>query len=319
MLTAAVRDLHKCYPQHFQTDVRTPCPHIWENNPYITPLNEGDPEVEVIECHYPLIHKSNQMPFHFIHGFIHFLNNKLKLNVVPTCFKGDIHIPPAEKSQFSQVHEVFDEDIPFWIIVAGGKRDFTIKWWETVRFQEVVDYFHGKILFVQVGEKGHHHPALERVIDLRGQTDLRQLIRLTYHAQGVLSPVTLMMHLAAAVEVKGEGSLPKSRPCVVVAGGREPPHWEAYPNHQFIHTVGALPCCESGGCWKSRTTPLGDGDEKNRRANLCENVVGTLPRCMDMITSQEVCRRIEFYFKGGASTYLSSAQAQLIKPSISNA
>ena len=31
-LTAAVRDLHKCYPDQFITDVRTPCPHLWENN-----------------------------------------------------------------------------------------------------------------------------------------------------------------------------------------------------------------------------------------------------------------------------------------------
>ena len=33
-LTAAVRDLHKCYPDQFITDVRTPCPHLWENNPF---------------------------------------------------------------------------------------------------------------------------------------------------------------------------------------------------------------------------------------------------------------------------------------------
>ena len=33
MLTAAVRDLHQTYPNEFVTDVRTPCPAIWENNP----------------------------------------------------------------------------------------------------------------------------------------------------------------------------------------------------------------------------------------------------------------------------------------------
>src|SRR5436309_573741 len=32
MLTAAVRDLHLTYPNQFITDVRTPCPHLWENN-----------------------------------------------------------------------------------------------------------------------------------------------------------------------------------------------------------------------------------------------------------------------------------------------
>jgi len=53
MLTAAVRDLHRSHPGSFVTDVRTPCPALWQHNPLVTPLKEGDPEVEVIECHYP--------------------------------------------------------------------------------------------------------------------------------------------------------------------------------------------------------------------------------------------------------------------------
>ncbi len=220
MLTAAVRDLHRCYPQRFATDVRTPCPHLWENNPYLTPLEEGDRRVRVIQCEYPLVHRSNQSPVHFLHGFIEFLNETLRLQIRPTECKEDIHISELEKSWFSQVREILGEDVPFWIIVAGGKRDFTIKWWDARRFQAVVDHFQGKLLFVQVGEKGHHHPALRGVIDLRGKTDLRQLVRLVYHAQGVLCPVTFAMHLAAAVEVKG--GRPKNRPCVVVAGGQEP-------------------------------------------------------------------------------------------------
>jgi hypothetical protein len=104
------------------------------------------------------------------------------------------------------------------------------------------------------------------------------------------------MHLAAAVETAP--GKPRHRPCVVVAGGREPPHWTAYPHHQFILTVGALRCCDNGGCRKSRTLPLGDGDYKDEE--LCVDVVGTLPRCMDMITAREVIRRIELYYEGGA-------------------
>lgn len=302
-LTAAVRDLHKCYPGQFITDVRTPCPHLWENNPYTTPLDEKAPDVEVIDCYYPLIHQSNQAPYHFIHGFIHYLNERLNLAIRATAFKGDIHISPLEKSWMSQVHEILGEDIPFWIIVAGGKYDFTAKWWAPARYQEVVDYFQGKILFVQVGSKEHNHAPLEGVLDLRGKTDLRQLVRLVYHAQGVLCPVTSLMHLAAAIEVKG--GVPKNRPCVVVAGGREPSHWAAYPHHQYIHTNGALRCCDNGGCWKSRVVPLGDGDEKDRPQNLCVDVVGSLPRCLDMITAETVIKRAELYFNGGAVKYLS--------------
>ena len=306
ILTAAVRDLHKCYPNQFLTDVRTTCAHLWENNPYITQLDEKSPDVEMIDCHYPLIHKSNLAPYHFIHAFIYFLNDRLNLKIKPTSSHGDIHLSKREKSWISQIQEITKEEIPFWIIVAGGKFDYTIKWWEHRRYQEVVDYFRGKIQFVQVGEKHHHHPALNGVIDLRGKTDIRQLVRLVYHSQGVLCGVTFLMHLAAAVEVKG--GRPKNRPCVVIAGGREPPHWEAYSHHQFIHTVGSLLCCDHGGCWKSRTAPLGDGDKKDEPGNLCVDVVGLLPRCMDMITSEEVTRRIELYFTGGALQYLSSKQ-----------
>jgi ADP-heptose:LPS heptosyltransferase len=153
---------------------------------------------------------------------------------------------------------------------AGGKTDFTIKWWDSRRFQQVVQHFANRILFVQVGEKNHHHPKLNGVVDLRGKTDLRQLVRLVHHAEGVVCPVTLLMHLAAAVETTP--GAPKNRACVVVAGGREPAQWEAYPHHQFIHTNGALRCCDSGGCWRARTVPLGDGDEKDQPEHLCLNV-----------------------------------------------
>ena len=311
MLTAAVRDLHAACPGRFLTDVRTPCPGLWENNPHLTPLEEGAADVEAIQCEYPLIHHSNQRPYHFLHAFTRFLSEKLGVFIEPTAFKGDIHLSPEEKAWMSQVQERVGEDIPFWIVNAGGKRDFTAKWWEPARYQQVVDHFRGRIQFVQVGEAGHHHPALRGVIDLRGKTDLRQFVRLMYHAQGVLCPVTFAMHLAAAVETKP--GMPKNRPCVVVAGGREPMQWEAYPHHQYIHTNGALRCCDNGGCWKSRVVPLGDGDEKDQPQNLCVDVVGTLPRCLDMITAPEVVRRIEMYFTGGAVEYLTMEQARAIQ------
>jgi ADP-heptose:LPS heptosyltransferase len=308
MMTAAVRDLHRCYPGQFLTDVRTLYPELWEHNPYLTKLAEEDPKTVVIDCCYPLIDRCNKAPYHCLHGYIDFLNQRLGLAIRPTLFKGDIHLSPREKSWYSQVQEVTRRDIPFWIIVAGGKFDVTIKWWEAQRYQAVVDHFRSKIQFVQVGEYGHHHPPLKGVIDLRGQTSPRELIRLVYHAQGVLCPVTAVMHLAAAVEVKLGRYSP--RPCVVVAGGREPVHWEAYPGHQFIHTIGALPCCSSGGCWRDRTRPLLDGDKRDHPKNLCAEVVNNLPRCMDMISAAEVIQRIESYFVGGVVNYLKPRQVK---------
>ena len=129
MLTAAVRDLHLCYPGEFLTDVRTTCPDLWENNPYLTPLPEDDPAVRVVDCSYPLIQQSNFVPYHFIHGFIEDLNRQLGLHVRPTEFKGDIHISARERDYFARVEARVEDNPPFWLVTAGGKFDFTAKWW----------------------------------------------------------------------------------------------------------------------------------------------------------------------------------------------
>jgi hypothetical protein len=97
----------------------------------------------------------------------------------------------------------------------------------------------------------------------------------------------------------------------VVAGGREPPHFTAYPHHQYLHTVGALRCCDNGGCWKSRTVALGDGDAKDAPDQLCVDVVGHLPRCMHMITADEVIRRVETYFDGGVLSRAAAGQERI--------
>lgn len=196
----------------------------------------------------------------------------------------------------SQVEESQGLGTRFWIIVSGGKWDYTAKWWDPARSQAVVNYFKDRITFVQCGEANHHHPPLKNVVDLVGKTNLRQVVRLMYHADGVVCPVTMFMHLAAAVEAKT--SRPKNRPCVVIAGGREPSHWEAYPHHQYLHTNGSLPCCDNGGCWKSRVVPLGDGDAKDN--SLCVRPVyrsneRVLPQCLDMIRVTDVIHSIENY------------------------
>jgi ADP-heptose:LPS heptosyltransferase len=316
MLTAAVRDLHRSNPGRFLTDVRTSCPELWEHNPWITPIHEFERGVRVIECKARLINQSNRAPYHFIHGFAQDLAKKLNVSIHLTAFGGDIYISAEEKSWYSQIHELAGRDLPFWIIVSGGKYDYTIKWWDSTRYQKVVDHFQGRIQFVQVGDYGHYHPPLKGVIDLRGRTDLRQLVRLVYHSQGILCPVTSLMHLAAAVPTCTEGI--RQRPCVVVAGAREPMHWEAYPTHQYIHHCGALPCCSRGGCWRDRTWPLGDGSIHDKPENLCVDRVGTLPRCMEMITPEEVVRRIEVYFDGGLLKYLSPIECSAAKRAVAS-
>lgn len=308
--SAAIRDLHRAHPNKFITGYAGSCDQVFENNPHI----KNDPEAEEIVLEYPAIHQSNSRPRHFIEAYHEFLSDRLDVKIPITEFKGDIHLSEDEKKWMSQVHEIVKFDTPFWIIVSGGKFDFTCKWWGHENYQHVVSALRKKILFVQVGVRDHHHPPLNGVIDLRGKTDTRQLIRLVYHSQGVVCPVTSLMHLAAAVPVKN--GPPNSRPCVVVAGGREPVTWEHYPTHQFLHTVGMLPCCQNGGCWRSRTVALNDNDEKDKR--LCDfptptSRSGMIPKCMSMIRPEAVVDAINRYVEGGACSFMDEATRLRLK------
>jgi ADP-heptose:LPS heptosyltransferase len=307
LMTAAVRDLHLCYPGAFLTDVRTPCGTLWNHNPYLCHLNENEPEVETLGLDLPLIDWSNRVPYHVLEGFIDNLNQQLGLHVRCTEFKGDIHLSAAEKRAPSPVHLLAGRKIPFWLIFAGGRHEITIKWWDHARYQEVVDHFRGRIQFVQAGSASDHHPKLSGTIDLRGKSSVRELLQLVYHSQGILCGVTGPMHLAAAVERKP--GVAGVRPCVVVAGGRESAHWEAYPGHQFLHTIGALPCCASGGCWKMRTVPLGDGSPKDVSSELCVNVKHGLPSCMDMVSAATVIQSVQSYFHGLVCQPLTRAES----------
>jgi hypothetical protein len=114
------------------------------------------------------------------------------------------------------------------------------------------------------------------------------------------------MHAAAAIPMKRE--VPKNRPCVVIAGGREPTQWEAYPHHRYLSTCGALPCCDNGGCWVSRCQEIGDGDEKDKK-NLCSKPVQLtpklrIPKCMYMIKPKHVIDAIEMHYEGGVLEYM---------------
>lgn len=308
MMTAAIRDLHKTYPNEYVTDVDSPCPEIFEGNPYISKLDSKDPDVIRLETHYPLIHNSNRGSYHFIHGYRKHFEERIGRPIKQGDMKGDIYIRDEEKAWINVVEEITKDKRPFWVIDAGHKQDFTAKAWPFECYQEVVDHFKDKIQFVQMGHQAHIHPELDGVINLVGQTDLRQLIRLIYWSSGVLTPVSMPMVLAQAVPCSF--SFPKNRPCVVIAGGREPVQWQHYPNHQFLHTCGTMPCCDDGGCWKSRVVPLGDGDEKDR-SNLCLYPMETLykgakqaiSKCMASITTEDVIRAVERFYEGQVLKY----------------
>jgi len=135
------------------------------------------------------------------------------------------------------------------------------------------------ITFVQIGHNEHNHPALEHVIDMRGKTNLRELAALIHEADGVLTPISLPMHLAAAFD----------KPCVVPAGAREGARWELYPNQRFLYYNGSMRCANKNGdgCWKSKIQDCTNKDVNGHAL------------CMEMISPAEIVKAIDSYYIGG--------------------
>ncbi len=173
---------------------------------------------------------------------------------------------------------------------SGGKSDFTNKLWGHERYQEVIDILHGKVHFIQVGENTTDHPPLRGLVyNVVGCTNLRKLFEIVRRARGVLCGVSLLMHVAAALQ----------RPAVVIAGGREPVQWNCYPKQQYLHTVGALGCSSPQGgdrgeaCWRSRVVPLGDNEGLDAHPCLFPDV--NTPKCMSLISPENVAELIMCY------------------------
>ena len=296
VMSSAIRALHETYPGEYLTDIRTPCNELYNNNPYITKLNYSEAEytainktlskgkedgkvlemgdITVIDMQYPEIHRSGKSGAHFGCGHRKFLQRVLGVKIKQDDIRPDIFLSQAERDWLSPVVDKRNYEGSFWAINAGSKGDFTLK--QYPYYQEVVDALKDEVQFVQIGQKSHNHNPLRGTIDMVGETTIRELIRLIYHADGVLTCVSLPMHIAAAL----------GKPCVVVAGAREGTRWELYPNHQFLYTNGCLPCAPYDGCWRAR---LED----------CNNKVEGVPKCLEIIKPEEISRAIRKYYEGG--------------------
>ena len=300
-LTAALEALHAAYPGQYLTDVRTPCDELFLYNPRITKLHES--EARVIEMHYTdLINCADDVPNHFLRGYCFDLAKNLGVSLELNANRPRLYLSGEEKATHPLVqHRVSSKPVPYWLVTAGIKSDYTLKQWPVEYYQDVVRHFRGKVQFVQVGSSEHDHPELDGVINLVGKTDLRQLVCLAYHADGGLGPITLLQHLCAAFE----------KPYVALLGGREPLNWTQYPLQTTLHTLGKLPCCRFRACWRSRVVPLNDGSEQDNI--LCESPILGMARpvgkCMALIRPADVVRAIEGYFEGGALTYFDSTPA----------
>jgi len=309
LMTSLVRDIHRAYPGRFAIEPNTTWTPVWQHNPHITTFETDarpEPRNVVISYAEGIVESGRGRKIHMLAWFHEDFRRKTGLEVPVTEAGGDLHLSAAERAPRLEGR--------YWLVLSGGKLDLTAKWWAAERFQQTVDILSRYGLrFAQVGatHSAHVHPPLRGVTNLIGQTDdVRDLFSLIAGADGVLCGVTGAMHIAAALR----------RPCVVVAGGREEPWWEAYTAayggfglacpppavpHRYLHTLGLLDCCPVKGCWKSRVVPImaEDHTAKGKR-RLCGNVVRptggqVVPRCLDMVSVDHAVEAVLSYYADG--------------------
>ena len=294
MFTCAVRDFKKAFPD-VRVNVLSTCGHIWDYNPYVDrtlqPYYLNGKTLETIKAEDfgvntnvlkigPgwLTNKSNSLDWHFANAYRISIEQQLGIHIPQGESRGDIWITKEEYNA-PRVTEK-----PYWIIITGGEKGWGCKMYPSVRWQEVVDQ-NPDILFYQLGAAGDKHIKLigPNVVDYTGktedrQTGIRDLFKLFLNAEGSIGLVSFHMHLSGAL----------GKPCVVVAGAREPVSFTRYAGHQYISNDGCLPCAVTA-CWHCDI-------------NACTNLVTTeekMPKCVDMIKSEEVTRYINRYYEGG--------------------
>ena len=276
VMTAAIYSLHRAHPRKYLTAVDSQWPDVFSCNTDVVPIG-SIPDAAPVQMHYPAIHQSNERGIHFMQGWCEFIGTVLGVPIPLLTNRPRLYFPSPSPPV---------ED--FWLVCSGGKRDFTNKLWGHHNYQKVVDILAGDIKFVQAGEAECDHPRLIGADYIVGMTTLRNLFSVVRRARGVVCGVSLLMHIAAALE----------KPAIVIAGGREPTQWNAYPKQHYLHTVGTLPCSTpqghvGGACWRSRTVPLGDNATLDK--DTCERPIGGTPECMTMIRPAEVAELVLRY------------------------
>lgn len=302
VMTAVVRDIYKAYSDTFDIGVETSFTELWNNNPYIIKLKDKRLGAAVYNLSYgDGIQKAGKEPIHFLRAFHDDFEKKSGMKLPLTEPRPDIHLSEDEKNNRMV-------DGRYWVVLSGGKSDFTTKHPRFFDIQDAVSVLGGMgIKFVQVGAQtgkpASLHRTLAGAVDLRGKTSLRDLLSLIHNADGVLCTITFAMHAAAALE----------KPCVVTAGGREEWWWEGYVRenpafkglnvnvpHRFLHTMGLLDCCRGPrACWKNKVLKS-EGDKSYCSYPHAEPEGQTVPLCQHMIGANRIVESVLHYYLTGA-------------------
>lgn len=292
--TALMRDIKLQYGDEIEIGFHGTHRELLRDVPYLSKLTRA----ETVSLGYGHrewkigIDVSTQCPQHFLKAYYEFFTRRTGISVEMTELRPDLHIPdPAPPEAQGR-----------WLAVTGGKTDFTTKIWHPRSWEELFRSAPDE-KFARIGALGKnniHHPIEtgENVVDLRGQTDTRGFVAAIRESKGVICGVTAAAHIAAAYD----------KPCIVIAGGREPWWWEAYTdvtrqinghvgpklrNQVYLHNVGQLECCSPCACWRSHL-PGRPGKKK-----FCEHTVKldgvAYPACLDRITPAHIIQAMKTY------------------------
>lgn len=140
---------------------------------------------------------------------------------------------------------------------VNRQQAMTLKDWSVEGMQEVVRR-HPEITWVQIGDKGE--PVLESVVDLVGQTSLREAFYLLTQASLTLTVEGMISHVAAA----------SGRPVVVVFSGVYHAPGFFYRNTVPVMVETPPPCMP---CWQNQCTMPGKPCTSNISVEQVSNAV----------------------------------------------
>lgn len=275
VLTTILRDL-KLQNPNFNIYIKSHYPEIFENNPYITKeINKFNSEVKRI-TNDDIILSRNGSHYSTIINMI--ISDWLGKEIEQTSIYPELYLTEEEKSD--SLLQKLGINKPFWIMNSSFKSDIPLKQWSPQYWTQIIRELNKRnIKLVQTGsiyDISEEYPGVKSVI---GKTEeLRDFLSLCYHAEGFITHVSFLVHIAAAL----------NKPCIVLAGNREHPWYSCYPTQQILHIHGKgglLECSNNGnGCW-------------NKERQQCKNLIGqpSYPLCLQLIIPEEILLNVLKY------------------------
>ena len=277
--TCAIRDFKKEYP-NVRVNVISTCGHIWDHNPNIDRTLIPTPENTVRIGPGKGTNISNRIDWHMTNAFRLSIEDNLGIQLQQGESRPDLWLTEEEYN----APRLFEK--PYWIICTTGEKGWGCKMYPHEKWQQFVES-HPDKLFVQIGTKEDNAERLkgENIIDYIGKTQsredgVRDLFKLFLNAEGSIGLVSFHMHLSGALY----------KPCIVIAGGREPVSFTRYEGHRYLSDDGCLPCSVKA-CWHCSidacTNPVLNDQGKK------------IPKCVDIIDVEDLNRAMNMYYRGG--------------------